>query len=132
MKYIVEVDGKWLVSIEAESLIQAEHKILELDGIWGVLAFDREMMKTDTFADTVQICEMISMDELKDYVDQYDVAWHEFALAKDKHGVCESEVERLEAMLAKAKESLRKATEEMNNAEEHARNMTRHLGRQPE
>ena len=132
MKYIVEVNAKWLVSIEAESLIQAEHKILELDGICGALGYDKDMMKTETFSAAVQFCEMISMDELKDYVDQYDVAWHEFALAKDKHKVCESEVERLEAMIAKAKESLRKATEEMNNAEEHARNMTRHLGRQPE
>lgn len=132
MKYIVEVNAKWLVSVEAESAYQAEHKVLDLDGIWGALAFDKDMMKTETFMGVVQFCEMISMDELKDYVDQYDVAWHEFALAKDKHTVCESEVESLEAMLAKAKESLRKATEEMNNAEEHARNMTRHLGRQPE
>ena len=132
MKYAVEVNAKWLVSIEAESAYQAEHKVLDLDGIWGALAFDKDMIKTDTFIGAVQFCEMISMDELKDYVDQYEVAWHEFALAKDKHKVCESEVERLEAMLAKAKESLRKATEEMNNAEEHARNMTRHLGRQPE
>jgi len=64
MKYIVEVNAKWLVSIEAESVLQAEHKILEYNGIWGALGFDRDMMKTDTFAGAVQGCEMVSMDEL--------------------------------------------------------------------
>lgn len=64
MKYIVEVNAKYLVSIEAESLCNAEHKLLDYDGIWGALAFDRAMMKTDTFAGAVQGCEMVSMTEL--------------------------------------------------------------------
>lgn len=132
MKYIVEVNAKWLVSIEAESLIQAEHKILELDGIWGALAFDKDMMKTETFMGAVQFCEMISMDELKDYVDQYEVAWHNFAQAKDDKNACESEVERIEAMLKTAKEKLRVATDYATNLEENAHNMTKYLGRQPE
>lgn len=64
MKYIVEVNAKWLVSIEADSVLNAEHKLLEYNGIWGAMAFDRQMMKTDTFAGAVQFCEMVSMDEL--------------------------------------------------------------------
>ena len=64
MKYIVEVNAKWLVSVEAESALQAEHKVLDYNGIWGALAFDRDMMKTDTFAGAVQGCEMVSMTEL--------------------------------------------------------------------
>ena len=64
MKYIVEVNAKWLVRVEAESALQAEHKVLDYNGIWGALAFDRDMMKTDTFAGAVQGCEMVSMTEL--------------------------------------------------------------------
>ena len=64
MKYIVEVNAKWLVSIEAESVLNAEHKLLEYNGIWGSLAFDNKMMKTDTFLGAVQGCEMVSMNEL--------------------------------------------------------------------
>ena len=69
MKYIVEVNAKYLVSIEAESLCNAEHKLLDYNGVWGAMAYDRAMMKTDTFAGAVQGCEMVSMSELETMAD---------------------------------------------------------------
>ena len=64
MKYMVEVNAKYLVNIEADTALQAEHKILSYNHIWGALAFDQKTMKTDTFAGVVLSCETVSMNEL--------------------------------------------------------------------
>ena len=63
MKYIVEVNAKYLVSMEATSCLDAEHQLLDYTGVWGALAFDQKMTKTDTFLGAVQGCEMVSMNE---------------------------------------------------------------------
>lgn len=63
MKYIVEVNAKYLVSVEATSCLDAEHQLLDYTGVWGALAFDQKMTKTDTFLGAVQGCEMVSMNE---------------------------------------------------------------------
>lgn len=63
MKYIVEVNAKYLVSVEATSCLDAEHQMLDYTGVWGALAFDQKMTKTDTFLGAVQGCEMVSMNE---------------------------------------------------------------------
>ena len=63
MKYIVEVNAKYLVSVEATSCLDAEHQLLDYAGVWGALAFDQKMTKTDTFLGAVQGCEMVSMNE---------------------------------------------------------------------
>lgn len=105
MKYIVEVNAKWLVSIEAESLSNAEHKVLEYNGIWGALAFDRAMMKTDTFAGAVQGCEMVSMNELitmvNDLMDKKLVA----AKALENASNAAEKVAELERALEEAKKA---------------------------
>lgn len=64
MKFMVEVNAKWLVNVEADTPLAAEHKVLEYNGIWGALAFDQKSMKTDTFAGAVLWCETVSMNEL--------------------------------------------------------------------
>lgn len=33
MKYIVEVNAKYLVSVEADSVLKAEHKLLDYNGV---------------------------------------------------------------------------------------------------
>lgn len=105
MKYIVEVNAKYLVSIEAESLSNAEHKLLDYNGIWGALAFDRAMMKTDTFAGAVQGCEMVSMDELVSLInkamDAKLIAVQQIEAAKD----AEAKVNELQAALEEAKKN---------------------------
>ena len=105
MKYIVEVNAKWLVSIEAESCLQAEHKVLEYNGIWAALAFDKKAMRTDTFDGAVQFCEMVSMNELitmiNEAMDAKQVATKAIEAAKN----ASNRVEQLEAMLEAAKKA---------------------------
>ena len=68
MKYIVEVNAKYLVSVEAASCLDAEHQLLDYSGVWGALAYDQKMTKTDTFLGAVQGCEMVSMKEFRQIV----------------------------------------------------------------
>ena len=130
MKYIVEVNAKWLVSIEAEGLGTAEHKVLDLDGIWGALAFDREMMKTDTFAGAVQGCEMISMDELAKLSCAYDDAYTLLAAANDKAMKANDEVARLKELLQAAEAERLDAQRELNDAKCNADKAHDKLGRE--
>ena len=104
MKYIVEVNAKYLVSIEADSPLEAEHKVLEYEGIWGALAFDQKSIKTDTFAGAVQGCEMISMNELITMSD--DLADKRNALVHtcNKYDEALKQIKELEAALKKANE----------------------------
>lgn len=105
MKYIVEVNAKYLVSIEAETQLSAEHTILEYDGIWGALAFDADEMKTETFRGACLQCETISMNELKAMSEEYRKAWAENAACRDAHKAADDEVRRIEEMLKMAKEN---------------------------
>lgn len=65
MKYMVEVNAKYLVAVEAETPLSAEHKMLDYNGVWGALAFDHKMLKTDTFAGAVMSCFTASEEEIK-------------------------------------------------------------------
>lgn len=105
MKYIVEVNAKYLVSIEAESLCNAEHKLLAYNGIWGALAFDQKMMKTDTFAGAVQGCEMISMNELITIINYASDTQKVAARAVDDAEIAAVKVAELEATLEAAKKA---------------------------
>ena len=75
---IAVVNGvSYLVNIEAESLYQAEHKILDLSvcgkhtyGVTACTAFDAETMKTDTFVFFALYAKTISVDELFDIIDK--------------------------------------------------------------
>lgn len=100
MKFIVEVNAKYLVSIEAETQLRAEHAVLDMDGIWGALAFDRDMMKTDTFMGAVQGCEMVSMKELEAMSAEYRGAYNALANAKDAMTQVDAEIADLEKRLA--------------------------------
>lgn len=72
MKFIVEVNRKYLVAVEAETLCGAEHVILDRYAdeintyhvISGAMAYDREGMKTDYFMTALESCETISLAEL--------------------------------------------------------------------
>lgn len=105
MKYIVEVNAKYLVSIEAETLLGAEHAVLEYDGIWGALAFDLDAMKTESFRGACVSCETISMKELEAMSEEYRKAWAENAACIDAHKAADDEVRRIEEMLKMAKEN---------------------------
>ena len=108
MKYPVEVNAKWLVSVEAESALEAEHKILDnIKNAWGALAYDQAATRTDTFLGAIQGCEMISLDELykKDMIlSQYGKSADEAAEAVN---VVKKELERMRARLANGEAELK-------------------------
>ena len=66
MKYIVVVNQKYLVSVEANTHGGAEHKILDniYYGVETCQAFAIEEMATDTFRALAENCETISYDEM--------------------------------------------------------------------
>ena len=109
MKYIVEVNAKYLVSIEANSVLDAEHKLLAYNGVWGALAFDNKMIKTDTFLGAVQGCEMVSMEQLIDMINKLMEAKKKAVEAQIAHENAVAKVEELRKALDEAKEMERAA-----------------------
>lgn len=95
MKYIVEVNAKYLVSLEASSCLDAEHKLLDYNGVWGALAFDQKMTKTDTFLGAVQGCEMVSMKEFAQMVDDLMGAKLEAVQASEMVKAVDERIEEL-------------------------------------
>ena len=116
MKYIVEVNAKWLVSIEADSLLDAEHKLLDYNGVWGAMAYDSKAMKTDTFAGAVQTCGMVSMNELHNIVDEAMETKLNAVKAIEAMKDAEQKCKELEAALQEAKDALRDAQMAKSNA----------------
>ena len=131
MKYIVEVNAKYLVSVEAETVLSAEHAVLEYDGIWGALAFDSDAMKTETFRGVCLGCETISMNELKELSEEYRKAWSENAAMIDAHKAADDEVKRLEDLLALAKEGRAIALQNVYTAKKACAEANETLGVRP-
>lgn len=106
MKYIVDVNAKWMVNVEAESALNAEHKMLDLEGVWGANAYDRDGMMTDCFRDTVQFREFLSMEELANMTMAVAMPKAEMELLKKQCTEQERRIQELEKALADAKKEL--------------------------
>lgn len=108
MKYMVWVNQKFLVTVETDgSACAAEHEILDnYQGIVSAQAFDRDSMKTDTFAGAVLWSETISRDELKAMSDRYEKAWGNVASAKAAEEELRSEIEQLQEIIERKKTEL--------------------------
>lgn len=104
MKYLVQVNRHLMTTVEAESPLGAEHKILDLDGIQYSNAFDPESWKTDTFRGAMLDCQTISFEELVKLTTSYTESWQEVGKAKDGMTAAAHEVERITALLQEAKE----------------------------
>lgn len=120
MKYIVEVNAKYLVSLEASSCLDAEHKLLDYNGVWGALAFDQKMTKTDTFLGAVQGCEMVSMKEFAQMVDDLMDAKLEAVQASEMVKAVDERIEELkkeaERIAAQIRLSQQKKEEMVNRS----------------
>jgi hypothetical protein len=106
MKYIVDVNAKWMVNVEAESALNAEHKMLDLEGVWGANAYDRDGMMTDCFRDTVQFREFLSMEELANMTMAVAMPKAEIETLKKQYAAEEARVQELEKALRDAKRGL--------------------------
>ena len=130
MKYIVEVNAKYLVSVEADSALKAEHKLLDYNGIWGALAFDNKTIKTDTFLGAVQGCEMVSMAELIQMVNETMDAKRRAVETNLAHQEAMNKVEELRKALEAAKEAERAAWKEAAVQNEYYNDLVDRLGKQ--
>jgi len=101
MKYIVEVNTKYLVSVEATSCLNAEHQLLNYNGVWAALAFDQKEFKFDTFLGAVQGCDMISIKELEHLIVDVQNAKDAAIRAKEEQRRVQ---QKLEALREQAKE----------------------------
>ena len=104
MKYFVQVNRHLMINIEAETALRAEHAVLDLDGIQYANAFEPDAWKTDTFRGALLDCDTISFMELVELSGAYTDAWKDVGRAKDEMTNCRHEVERLETLLAAARQ----------------------------
>ena len=117
MKHFVMVNGKFMVSLEAETCSMAEHLILDrIPGTQSALAFDAETMKTDYFRNCLLSCEMISHHSLaarfadrRGANEAYKKACADFALADFKLQEAREAVEAAEEAFKAANEAYEEA-----------------------
>ena len=127
-KYIVSVNSKYLVTVEANSMLGAEHKCLDLNGIRYAQAFDQAGIKTDTFAGCMMSEETVSFDELVRISDEYDANWKKAAEATDKLTDLQDEYKRLEERLRQLKDAKTNAELEMCSRLTTAKNYDKKIG----
>ena len=114
MKYMVVVNKKFIVSVEAISAGGAEHVILDrFSGIRGAQAFTAEELKTDTFAYYFAHCETISLNELEKLSDAYEAEYHKLSVALDKRDEIEAQIAELKLKMAELKNKLEIAQEDI-------------------
>lgn len=137
MKYIVEVNAKWLVSIDATSCLNAEHMLLNYNGVWGALAFDQQSTKTDTFLGAVQGCEMISIKELEQMIVDLQNAKNVALRAKEEQRRVQQKLEALreqareiEAMIQLTSQHWEAATNDVIDTAGEYERMQQMLGKQ--
>lgn len=79
-KYMVMVNRKFMISVEAESACGAEHVILDQfadsinrhGSITSAQAFGKDDMKTSTFLECMMNCETISLNELDRKIQMFE------------------------------------------------------------
>ena len=126
MKYMVEVNAKFLVKIEIEgSCGAAEHYFLDkFPAVWGANAFDEKSMKTECFRGTLLNSEIVSEKKLTELLE-------EAAKADKKAADMEAEIkwykETEQEMIRKLEEFRKEYRERLNDLTE-ARNEKSKIG----
>ena len=107
MMYLVVVNQKYIVSVEANSNGGAEHRVLDaFDGIWTAQAFMMSELGTDTFKHYAETCETISMSELEAKCNGYKRAWEIVGEKNDAVYRCKLRIKEAEKALEDLKEEL--------------------------
>lgn len=107
--YMVYVNCKWLVSIESDTVLHAEHKILDLDGMQYAQAFDKEAMKTEHFRGCLLNAQTISFAELETMSGCYADAWKRAKAAMDEEDAAQMKLNEIRRMLEHQEDVLRAA-----------------------
>lgn len=96
MRYLVVVNQKYIVSVEAESACGAEHVILDnISGTEGAQAFDRKSIKTETFTWYLENCETVSYETLRQIGEEYSEKVVEYTDCKVELSKANDEMEEL-------------------------------------
>lgn len=105
MKFIVMVNHKYLVSVEADTCGGAEHKILDnvYYGIETCQAFTLEELSTDFFRNFAENCETISISELYNKAQEYKRLQDEKEAEKDMISEYRKKIEDLQEEIMRAK-----------------------------
>lgn len=105
--FMVVVNRKYIVKVEAETNGGAEHKILDnYNGTMYAQAFNHKELMTETFVHFFETCQTISLNELETIANNYDAAWKAVGEAMDALREQECAVKELERQLEIAKSNL--------------------------
>ena len=133
MKYLVQVNRRYLVSIEADSALAAEHALLDLDGVAYANAFDSDLLNTDTFRGVLLDCDTVSLDEISTMSGVYASKWNVYSELKAAADTAAAEERRLHDELEKAIERRQASAANALRALKDARNwQTTVMGLDPE
>lgn len=118
MKYYVQVNRHFMVTVEAGSALSAEHIFLDLDGVQYSNAFDNEAWKTDTFRGAMLDCDTISREELEKISEQYAETMKKADEAKQFAQRVRQDLERLKKQVAETEAFLVKAQQAVAASEQ--------------
>lgn len=135
MKFIVEVNRKYLVAVEAETLCGAEHVILDRYAdeintyhvISGAMAYDREGMKTDYFAAALESCETISLAELDRRVSEIVAGYEKLEEVQSYRKDIMKRKEELEAEMERIQNEYAELGAKYNNLTSKANNIVKDI-----
>ena len=110
MKYIAEVNNKYLVSVPAESADLAQEKLLEYYGVREVrVLFQNGTMSADDFLELAQNREMSSLDYIRSLAKALQDARAEDNQAKIEYNEAAREYERIHNIYEEAVSALETA-----------------------
>lgn len=108
MKFMVVVNQKYLVTVEAQTEGSAEHVILD-DVYYGIetcQAFSINSLQTDTFTAFAKDCETVSLAELKEKAKKYQEKCKRIEKTKDKIASYKKAMNQHERAIQEIKASL--------------------------
>lgn len=113
MKYMVIVkiiNDLYMTKVEASSLCNAEHKILDMGicgrheyGVNGATAYDAKAMKTDAFIGMAMVADPVSLEELAEIIEANNVRIKAKDDAEDRIREIEKQMKKLAEELEAAK-----------------------------
>lgn len=119
MKYLVVANKKFLVSVEANSALSAEHCLLDnYRSIKAALAFDEKACETDTFKGMMREAETIGPKELAVLDKEYCEAEKLLKATEDDIKYYEREIARMKKKLEEAMDEAWGLRDRLNEASE--------------
>lgn len=116
--YFVEVNNKFLVRIEHDgSCCGAEHYFLDnYNHVWGAMAYDSKMIKTDCFRGALMHDELVTEDVLCAELGKLAQLGGDKVEAELKIGYIKDEIKGLEDQIKELEDKIREAKARLDDA----------------